>query len=134
MKAMPSSYGPSGHHGDDHLGHKTNEALYFQDIQPMVAILTYIALVPSGALIPSGAKSPFAILGGRSLSGKQNDPNGGIFLGVIKGIVEFSGSFWAKCVANFRAIKRNACYPIALFIGDVLVFLGCNPVNHDRLI
>ena len=134
VQTMSPTYCPARNYSNHHLGHKANQALYFQDIQPVVAVFPYIALVASGTLISTRAKGPFSILGRRPLSGKQDHSNGSIFLRIIEGIVEFGGSFGTEGIPHVRSVKRNSRHTIALFIGDVLVFLGSNPVDHDRLI
>ena len=63
MKAMPSSYGPSWHHGNDHLRHEADLTLYLENIQAVVAVFTYVSLVSPGPLVSTRTKGPFAIFG-----------------------------------------------------------------------
>src|SRR5690606_32148715 len=99
--------GPSRNHRNDHFWHKADQPLYFQNIQTMVAILTHIALFPPSLLITARAKSPAAILGRRTFPTQKHDPDGGIFLRIVKSIVQFCRGFWAKSIPDFRSVESD---------------------------
>src|SRR5690606_41845727 len=86
VKRMTATNSPTVYHTNHYFWHKTNQTLYFQNIQPMITIFTYISLVTSSSLISPTTKGPHSIFGRRSFRRQQHNSNRSIFVRIFESI------------------------------------------------
>ena len=87
MQAVPAARCPSGDQADHHLGHKPDEPLYLEDVQPprprwvdSLGCLTggvLITAAPTNALIPTRAERPYPSLGDGPFPVNSTTPTSG---------------------------------------------------------
>src|SRR5690554_2212181 len=95
----------------------------------MHSVLTYIPLMSPRLLIATATKGIYPVLGGRAFGRKEYHADTGIFLGIVKGLVQFTGSLWPEGVTHIGPIERYPGDTTALFIGNILKFLGNFPID-----
>ena len=119
------------HQGNHHLGHRANQPLQIQHVEPGYAGFIHIAAVTPHALVAPGAKGVFAIAVGAS-PGEQHHANAAVFSGIGEGFVEFDNGFGAKGIALVGPIDGDFGDAIGLLVKDVVVGFNVLPVNLHR--
>jgi len=117
MQAVPAARCPSGDQADHHLGHKPNQPLHLQYVQPSrprwidgLGGLTRGVLVagtPADALMPAGTERPTTVLGRRPVSGQQHHSDGGRHPGVVQNPIQLVHRVRAKRVAHLGPIEAT---------------------------
>ena len=82
---MSAPDGITSHQGNHHLGHRTDQPLEIEDIQPRHSIIAHVSGLTANTLIPSRTECIFAI-GVGSGSGQQHNPDRLILAGVTERI------------------------------------------------
>ena len=120
------------HQRDHDLGHRADELLQIQHIQPRHPIVTNVTGVPADALIAARAKRVLPIRM-RSGSGEQHDANGRVFARVAEGSEHLRDRLRPKRIALLRSVNRHLGDAASFVVKDVGVSLRNFPIgSHGR--
>ena len=117
----------TGDQCDDDLGHRADEFLQVEDVQPRHPGLINIAGVAAHALVAARAERVLTIPVGAGAR-QEYHPNGWVFPGVGEGVVHLLDGQRTERVPLFRPVDRNAGDALGLMVKDVGVRLGDLPV------
>ena len=118
--------------GDDGFGHGTHYALELENVEPGHAFVIHVAGMAANVLVATGAKGVDAVLGGRSVTGQEQDADLVIGPGILEGFDHLVDGLGAEGVALLRSIEGDAGHAIRLVIGDVAVLGDRLPVGAIR--
>jgi hypothetical protein len=117
MQAVPAAGGPPVDQADHHLGHKPDQPLHLQDVQPSrprkidglgrLTSCVLIAGAPANALISTGTERPTTVLGRRPVSRQQHHPDVGRHPGVVQNPVQLVHRVRAKRISYLGTVERD---------------------------
>jgi hypothetical protein len=123
VKGVTASSSPAVDDGDDDLGHRADEPLDLQDVQPSEIGRAFVLITRAAAdaLVATGAERPHAVLGCRAVAGQQHAPDVWAHAGVVKGAVQLVHRPRTERVAHLRSVERHPHDAVAHVpvVGDV---------------
>jgi len=128
MEAMTAADGPTGHDGDHHFGHESNESLHLQDVEPSESCdvtslrsFVLVAVRSANPLVTAGTERPAAILWRRTVSCEEHRANVGGHAGVVERRVQLIHGVRTERVTNLGPIERysNGADVPGSVVGDV---------------
>ena len=114
-KLWPPPDGPAGHHGDHDLGHETNQALHFEDMQSAQArgidlagrvALVLVAILAADPLVTARRKRPAAVFGRRPIAGQEHAADIRASTGVLERCIQLIHGLRPKGVAHLGPVER----------------------------
>jgi len=90
---MSAPHSPTRDYGNYHLGHKADEALHLKNVEAMIAIVAYIALVATCFLVAPTTETPHAVFRRRAFGREQYGAYIDVLVSIFEGIEEFAGRF-----------------------------------------
>ena len=135
VQAVAATSGPAWDGGNDDLGHKTNQSLDFQNVQPtgstrinprgVIGIGVSVAICSTNSLVTTGAKRPTAIFGAWAVPGQNHYTECCLQPGVIQSLVKLIDCSWSKRVSDLGSVEGNTSNrPVfALVVGDIFMVL-----------
>ena len=126
MQAVAAAGRPAVDHRDDDLGHRADQALHLEDVQPPAlgldpplvdgvgrgALGVLVAGAAPDALVAAGAEGPLAVaagaLGPGAVAGEQHDADVGGAAGVVEHPVELVDGVRPERVEHLGPVERHA--------------------------
>ena len=132
---MTTADGEAGYEGDDDFGHRADETLEVEDVEPRYAIITNVAtlLVAPDFLVAAGTEGELAVMLGVS-SAQEYDADRGVVAGVIEGLEHLGDRVWREGVATVGPVDGYASHAVGLLVDDVDEVSAFKPTNvglHD---
>ena len=118
VQAVPATHRPARHHADDYLGHESNQALHFQNVEAsgarrvdaagIGAVGVLVAVLAANALVSTATKCPAPIFWRWAVAREQHTPNVGALASMVECGEQFINRLRAKCVTHLWPIERDA--------------------------
>ena len=127
MQRVPAAGRPAVDDRDDDLGHRADQPLHLEDVQPAarrldprlvdglggLALGVLVAAAAADPLVAAGAERPAAVLGRRAVAGQQHAADVGRHPGVVEHPVELVDGVRPERVAHLRPVERDPHRPAA---------------------
>src|SRR6478736_1104732 len=121
MQHVAAADGVTGDERDDDLGHRADELLDVENVEPRHARVVDVAAVPAHRLVTAGAKGVLAVLR-RARAREEHDTDLLVLPRVEQGRVHLDHRLRPEGVALLRAVDGDAGDAAGLVVEDVLVF------------